>query len=38
MMVRLASLPDGVSFPAETVLAAKAKQIQVKIANGGQRK
>jgi hypothetical protein len=38
MMVRLASLPDGVSFPAETVLAVKAEQIQVEITNSGYRK
>jgi hypothetical protein len=37
-MVRLASLPDTVSFRAETVLAAKAKQFQVKITNSGDRK
>jgi hypothetical protein len=38
MMVRFASLPGGVSFPAETVLAVKAKQIQVEIANSGYGK
>ena len=38
LAVRFASLPDGVSYPAETVLVAKAKQIQVKITNSGHRK
>ena len=38
LAVRFASLPDGVNYPAETVLVAKAKQIQVKITNSGYRK
>ena len=38
LAVRFASLPDGVNYPAETVLVAKAKQIQVKITNSGHRK
>ena len=31
-------LPDGVNYPAETALVAKAKQIQVKITNSGHHK
>lgn len=38
MAVRFASLPDGVNYPAETVLVAQAKQIQVKITNSGYKK
>ena len=38
LAVRFASLPDGVNYPAETVLVAKAKQIQVKITNSGHHK
>jgi len=38
LAVRFASLPDGANYPAETVLVAKAKQIQVKITNSGHRK
>ena len=38
LAVRYASLADGVNYPAETVLVAKAKQIQVKITNSGHRK
>ena len=38
LAVRFASLPDGVNHPAETVLVAKAKQIQVKITNSGYHK
>ena len=38
LAVCFASLPDGVNYPAETVLVAKAKQIQVKITNSGHRK
>jgi len=38
LAVRFASLPDGVNYPAETVLVAKAKSIQVKITNSGYRK
>jgi hypothetical protein len=38
LAVRFASLPDGVNYPAETVLVAKAKQIQVKITNNGYKK
>jgi hypothetical protein len=37
MTVRFASLPNGVSIRAETVLAAKAKQYQVKITNSSDR-
>ena len=33
LAVRFAALPDGVSYPAQTVLVAKAKQIQVTITN-----
>ena len=38
LAVRFASLPDGVNYPAETVLIAKAKQIQVNITNSGYKK
>ncbi len=38
LAVRFASLPDAVNYPAETVLVASAKQIQVKIANSGYKK
>jgi hypothetical protein len=38
LAVRFASLPDGVNYPAETILVAKAKQIQVKITNSGYKK
>jgi hypothetical protein len=38
LAVRFASLPDGVNYPAETVLVAKAKEIQVKITNSGHHK
>jgi hypothetical protein len=38
LAVRFASLSDGVNYPAETVLVAKAKQIQVKITNSGYKK
>lgn len=38
LAVRYASLPDGVNYPAETVLTAAAKQIQVKITNSGYKK
>jgi len=38
LAVRFASLPDGVNYPAETVLVAKAKEIQVKITNSEHRK
>jgi hypothetical protein len=38
LAVRFTSLPDGVNYPAETVLDAKAKQIQVKITNSGHKK
>jgi len=38
LAVRFASLPDGVNHPAETLLVAKAKQIQVKITNSGYKK
>jgi hypothetical protein len=38
LAVRFAPLPDGVNYPAETALVAKAKQIQVKITNSGHHK
>jgi hypothetical protein len=38
LAVRFASLPEGVNYPAETVLMAKAKEIQVKITNSGHHK
>jgi hypothetical protein len=38
LAVRFAALPDGVNYPAETVLVAKAKEIQVKITNNGHHK
>ena len=38
LAVRFASLPDGVNYPGETVLVAKAKEIQVKITNTGHHK
>ncbi len=38
LAVRYAALPDGVNYPAETVLVAAAKQIQVKITNSGYKK
>jgi len=38
LAVRFASLPDGVNYPAETLLVAQAKQIQVKITNNGHHK
>jgi hypothetical protein len=38
LAVRFAALPDGVNYPAETVLLANAKQIQVKITNTGHHK
>jgi len=38
LAVRFASLPDAVNYPAETVLVAAAKHIQVKITNSGYKK
>ena len=38
LAVRFAALPDGANYSAETVLVAKAKQIQVKITNSGYKK
>lgn len=38
LAVRFAALSDGVNYPAQTVLVAKAKQIQVKITNSGYSK
>jgi hypothetical protein len=38
LAVRFASMPDGVNYPTETVLVAKAKQIQVKITNSGHHR
>jgi len=38
LAVRFASLADGTNYPAQTVLVAKAKQIQVKITNSGYKK
>jgi len=38
LALRFAPLPDGVNYPAETALVAKAKQIQVKITNSGHHK
>ena len=38
LAVRFAALPDSVNYPAETVLLAKAKEIQVKITNNGHHK
>ena len=38
LSVRFAALPDGVNYPAENVLVAKAKQIQVKITNSDYKK
>lgn len=38
LTVRFAALSDGVNYPAETVLSAPAKQIQVKISNSGHKK
>jgi len=38
LAVRFASLPDGVNYPVDTLLVAKAKQIQVKITNSGYKK
>jgi hypothetical protein len=38
LAVRFAALPDGVNYPAETVLVAQAKEIQVKITNSGHHK
>lgn len=38
LRVSFDSLPDGTNYPKETVLDAKAKQIQVKITNSGHKK
>jgi hypothetical protein len=38
LAVRFAALPDGANYSAETVLVAKAKEIQVKITNNSYRK
>jgi len=38
LAVRFASLPDAVNYPAETLLTASAKQIQVKIHNSEYKK
>jgi hypothetical protein len=38
LRVSFDSLPDGTNYPKETVLDAKAKQIQVKISNSGHKK
>jgi hypothetical protein len=38
LAVSFESLPDGTNYPKETVLDAKAKQIQVKISNSGHKK
>lgn len=38
LAVRFAALPDGTNYDGETVLVAKAKQIQVKITNSGYTK
>ena len=38
LAVNFDSLPDGTNYPKETVLDAKAKQIQVKISNSGHKK
>jgi hypothetical protein len=38
LAVRFAALADGVSYPAETLLTAAAKQIEVKITNSGHKK
>jgi hypothetical protein len=38
LKVSFDSLPDGTNYPKETVLDAKAKQIQVKITNSGHKK
>jgi len=38
LAVSFDSLPDGTNYPKETVLDAKAKQIQVKISNSGHKK
>jgi hypothetical protein len=36
--VTFASLQDGTAYPQQTVLEAKAKQIQVKVVNSGYKK
>jgi hypothetical protein len=38
LAVSFDSLPDGTSYPRETVLNAKSKQIQVKLTNSGYKK
>ena len=38
LAVSFDSLPDGTNYPKETVLDAKAKQIQVKMSNSGYKK
>jgi hypothetical protein len=38
LAVSFDSLPDGTNYPKETVLDAKAKQIQVKMSNSGHKK
>ena len=38
LAVSFDSLPDGTNYPKETVLDAKAKQIQVKTSNSGHKK
>jgi hypothetical protein len=38
LAVSFDSLPDGTNYPKETVLDAKAKQIQVKVNNSGHKK
>ena len=38
LAVSFDSLPDGTNYPKETVLDAKAKQIQVKVSNSGHKK
>ena len=38
LAVSFDSLPDGTNYPKETVVDAKAKQIQVKMSNSGYKK
>jgi hypothetical protein len=38
LTVTFSSLTDGTSYPAQTLLDVKAKQIQVKVTNGGYKK
>ena len=38
LAVTFANLPDGTSYPQQTLLDVKAKNIQVKVTNSGYKK